>query len=184
MSNIKPAAIISAIGAGIGSAIGFAVGGPGCIKDGAQIGFGLGVKVAVTSKAEQTADEIGKKVSEGIDSAGRKIDTMIDKTQDRVFSAIERVADTWATIMLCGYTWQIANYGANLNMLSFKEHCPSILHSFDCLSLSATTVSINLVGVAASAALIFKLKEMVYDEPRKRAALLNLKQPIEQVKQS
>jgi hypothetical protein len=174
MSSIKPAAFISAVGAGVGAALGFAVAGPAGIKDGAQIGFGLGVKVAVTSKAEEAVDAVAKKAEQGVDAAGRKVDAAIDKTHERVFNAIERVADTWATIMLCGYTWQIANYGANLNRISFKEHCPTILHNLDCISLSATTFSINLVGVAASAALIFKLKEMVYDEPRRRSAQINI----------
>jgi len=185
MSSIKPAAIISTVGACLGGAVAGCIGGPSLIKDGVQIGLGLGVKLAVANKAEQAvdgiakkvsdgADGIAKKVSDGVDSAGRKVDAAIDKTQDRIFNAIERISDTWVTIMLCGYTWQIANYGANLNRLSFKEHCPAIFHNLDCVSLSATTFSINLVGVAVSTALIFKLKEMVYDEPRKRAAQINI----------
>jgi hypothetical protein len=99
---------------------------------------------------------------------GKKVENIVDAAQERLVGAVERVADTWATIMLCGYTWQIANYGANLHMATFREHCPSMFHSLDCVSLSATTLSINLVGVAASVALIFKLKEMVYDEPKRR----------------
>jgi len=159
----KLAAITAAIGTGIGAVGGFLIGGPSMVPHGAKIGCGLGVKVAVVNKTAEAVDSLGNRANRVMDKAERRL----FRAQAKLFSAIERVADAWATIMLCGYTYQIANHGVHLNMATFKEHCPSVLHSLDCASLSTTTLSMNMVVVAASVALIFKLKEVVYDSPRR-----------------
>jgi hypothetical protein len=154
MSNsIKPMAFLAGVGGVLGGAAGFFAGGPGLTADGAKIGLGLGVKVAAAQKAE-----------EGIDAVGRKVENIVDAAQDRLIGAVEKIADTWATIMLCGYTWQIAHYGASLHMATFKEHCPGMFYSLDCLSLAATTFSINTVSTSASIALGMKMASIIKKE--------------------
>jgi len=151
---IQPTAIFTALGMGAGGIVGTFFGNP---LAGIQIGGGLGLKVGIANKAEQGIDEVGKKVSEATDSLGRKIEVIIDRTNEKLVAVVERVADTWATIMLCGYTWQIATSAATANKLAMNTVCQSAWESLSCASMEATTLSINTVAIAASTALVFKL---------------------------
>lgn len=165
---LGPTAILSTIGAGIGGALGFAVGGPSLAVDGAKIGLGLGIQVGVVNKAEDTADKIGQKVSQGIDTAGRKVEQIADKAingmdvaQQKLMNTIESVAHAWSTIMLSGYAMQVAMNGVNQNMVNYNTFCKSTFDNLNCVSMTLTTFSLNTLVMASCAAVGVKIYRMV-----------------------
>lgn len=157
IGQIKPSAIITAVTAGFGSLVGLGLGGaPGALT-GAKLGGALGVQIALVNKGEQAVDLAGKK----IDNLTDKADKAVDKVGEKICSTIERVADAWSRLFLCGYAGQLALNGANQSMLNYNQFCKSGFESLNCASMTLTTLSFNMFAIASGAALIREIYKKV-----------------------
>lgn len=156
-SEIKPTALFTAFGAGCGGIIGSFFGDP---VTGAQMGAGLGLKVGVANKAEKAVDKVGEKMTEGAESFGRKVEVIIDRTNEKLVATVERIGDTWATLMLFANIIDMATKSSTLSKLSMASVCKSPWDDLSCATMELRTFSINSVAIAACGALILKTVDM------------------------
>jgi hypothetical protein len=146
MSNIKPMAVISAVGAGIGGALGFAVAGPAGALVGAKAGGALGVQAAVVNKAEEGVDAVGRQVNR----LGNTANAAVERVADVAANAIQNIADVWSKLALAGYALQVGMGTLQQNMALHAQFCTSAFESLNCVSLSLTNISINAgIGIIA-----------------------------------
>lgn len=155
-SSIKPVAVITGVGGVVGGIVGGAVGGPAGIVPGLKVGGALGVQLGIVNKGENAMDAAGRK----FDALADKGENAIDQISGVASAAIEKVADVWSKMFLCGYAISIALNGANLSALNYNQFCKTAFDNLNYASMSLTTVSLNMLAVASGLALAREVYRM------------------------